>query len=74
MRIVDTLGSQELYEYLRVYKLSLPKGMDKVIKNTDPLSLDYYINENNYGRVSQDGLDLLEKIFVYDKFGRISAK
>ena len=59
---------------MRHYKLPLPKGMDKVIKNTDRLSLDYYMNENNYGRVTQDGVDLLEKIFVYDKFGRLTAK
>ena len=35
IRIVETLGSQALHEYMRVYKLKMPKGMDKVIKNTD---------------------------------------
>ena len=59
---------------MRVYKLKMPKGMDKVIKNTDRQSLSSYLNENNYSRVTQDGIDLLEQIFVYDKFGRITAK
>ena len=73
IRIVKTLGSAALYDYMRVYKLALPKGMDKVIQSTDRENFNVYLNENNYGRVTQDGIDLLEQIFVYDKFGRITA-
>ena len=53
----------------------MPKGLDKLIKNTEPENLvQTYVNENNYARATQDGVDLLSRILVYDKFDRITAK
>ena len=36
------------------------------------MPLENYVNQNNYSRVTQDGLDLLKKMLVYDKNGRVT--
>ena len=72
VKIVDVMGTANLIEYLRRYRLNLPKQVAKLITNTDAVPLESFVNGNNYSRVTKDGLDLLYKMLVYDKNGRIT--
>ena len=72
VKIVDTMGTAALFDYMRRYKINMPKQLVKLISNTEQVPLESYVNQNNYSRVTQDGIDLLYKMLVYDKNGRIT--
>ena len=57
---------------MRRYRLNMPKQLTKLITNTEQVPLESFVNQNNYSRVTQDGMDLLYKMLVYDKNGRIT--
>ena len=66
------MGTANLLEYMRKYKLTMPKQLNKLIVNTDQVPLENFVNSNNFSRVTQDGIDLAYKMLVYDKNGRIT--
>ena len=57
---------------MRHYRLNMPKKLTKLITNTEEKPLESFVNSSNYSRVTQDGIDLLYKMLVYDKNGRIT--
>jgi casein kinase II subunit alpha len=73
-RIVNVLGSEGLKEYLRKYKLTLPPQVAKVVKNADVVPYESFINSRNQERATKDGIDLLQKMLVYDKNNRITPR
>lgn len=66
------MGSANLQEYMKKYQLNMPKQLVKLVKNTDEVPLESFVNMNNHSRVTKDALDLLRKMLVYDKNGRIT--
>ena len=52
VKIVDTMGTANLLEYMRRYKINMPKQLTKLIVNTDQVPLENYVNQNNYARVT----------------------
>ena len=72
VKIVETMGTANLLEYMRRYKLTMPKQLNKLIVNTEQVPLESFVNSNNFSRVTQDGIDLVYKMLVYDKNGRIT--
>jgi len=66
------LGTDKLQDYLRTYKLTIPREASNLISSCEPLSWNMFVNEKNKDRVSDDGLDLLSKMLVYDKNKRIT--
>jgi casein kinase II subunit alpha len=44
VKIVDVLGSAKLQDYMRKYKLNMPKQLIPLIKNTDERSWDSFVN------------------------------
>jgi casein kinase II subunit alpha len=74
VRIVNVLGSDDLISYMRKYKLVFPKTVAKLIKPTAPVPYEQFVNSRNQDRVSPEGLDLLRKMLVYDKNGRITPR
>ena len=73
-RIVNVLGSEGLKEYLRKYKLALPPQVAKVVKSADVVPYVSFINSRNQERATKDGIDLLQKMLVYDKNNRITPR
>jgi len=51
VKIVDVMGSAKLLEYMRRYKLNMPKQLTKLIVNTDEMPLASFVNQSNYSRV-----------------------
>ena len=72
VKIVNTMGTKNLLEYMRRYRINMPKQLTKLIVNTEQVPLESYVNSSNYSRVTDDGIDLLYKMLVYDKNGRIT--
>ena len=70
VKIVNTMGTANLVEYMRRYRINMPKQLTKLIVNTEQVPLENYINSSNNARVTPDALDLLYKMLVYDKNGR----
>ena len=66
------MGSANLQEYMKKYQLNMPKQLVKLVKNTDEVPLEAFVNMNNHSRVTKDALDLLRRMLVYDKNGRIT--
>ena len=66
------MGSANLQEYMKKYQLNMPKQLVKLVKNTDEVPLESFVNMNNHSRVTKDALDLLRRMLVYDKNGRIT--
>ena len=66
------MGSAKLQDYMKKYQLNMPKQLVKLVKNTDEVALEAFVNMNNHSRVTKDALDLLRKMLVYDKNGRIT--
>lgn len=66
------MGTENLLNYMRRYRLNMPKKLTKLITNTEEKPLESFVNSSNYSRVTQDGIDLLKKMLVYDKNGRIT--
>ena len=72
VKIINTMGTANLYEYMRRYRINMPKQLTKLVVNTEQVPLESYVNQSNSTRVTQDALDLLYKMLVYDKNGRIT--
>lgn len=76
MRIVRVLGEDDLHEYVHRYNLRIPKEVKKLMQGQElekqPFSA--FVNSKNEHMVSTEGLDLLEKMLVYDKNKRINCK
>ena len=66
------MGSANLQEYMKKYQLNMPKQLVKLVKNTGEVPLEAFVNMNNHSRVTKDALDLLRRMLVYDKNGRIT--
>ena len=66
------MGSANLQEYMKKYQLNMPKQLVKLVKNTDEVPLEAFVNMNNHSRGTKDALDLLRRMLVYDKNGRIT--
>jgi len=50
----------------------MPKQLVKLVVNTDEKPLESFVNSSNHSRVTEEGLDLLKQMLVYDKNGRIT--
>lgn len=71
-RIVNICGSSDLREYLRKYKINMPSQIAKRVKAVEKVPFKSFISSKNEHRICNEGLDLLEKMLVYDKNERIT--
>ncbi|CDW86640.1 UNKNOWN [Stylonychia lemnae] len=74
IKIAKVMGTEDLREYVRKYKLNIPQQITKVLKNYPKVEFEEFINKNNKSVVTELGLDLLKRMLVYDKNQRITPK
>ena len=76
VKIVKVLGEEDLQRYMTKYGLNMPKEVQKLMRgNTyDRKPWTSFINEKNQHLVSDDALDLLNKMLQYDKNLRIRPR
>lgn len=72
VRIAKVMGTEELHNYVKKYKISMPSPIAKILKSYPAQELEEFINKNNQSLVSEEALDLLRKMLVYDKNLRIT--
>jgi casein kinase II subunit alpha len=74
VKISEVLGTDDLLEYLRKYKLTLSHHYNNILKTCPKIQWERFVNDSNRHLVSHEGLDLLSKMLVYCREDRITAK
>ncbi len=76
IRIMKVLGDDDLHEYVHKYNLKIPKEVKKLMKGQDFIKQPFqsFVNQKNQHMISEEALDLLSKMLVYDKNLRINCK
>ncbi|TNV76964.1 hypothetical protein FGO68_gene874 [Halteria grandinella] len=73
IKISKVLGTDDLLEYMRKYNLTLNTYYQSKLDRCPKRSLKTFITSDCKDLVSEEGLDLLEKMLQYDKNLRITA-
>ena len=75
IRIMKVLGDDDLHEYVHKYNLKIPKEVKKLMKGQDFIKQPFssFVNQKNQHMISDEALDLLSKMLVYDKNLRINC-
>ena len=60
------LGTKELFEYLKKYKIKLDSQFDTDLGQHQPKSWDKFVNDQNKHLAKSDAIDFLSKLLVYD--------
>ena len=47
VKIVDTMGTANLVEYMRRYRINMPKQLTKLITSAEAVPLERFVNQNN---------------------------
>eukprot|EP00239_Pterosperma_sp_CCMP1384_P008326 CAMPEP_0197847436 /NCGR_PEP_ID=MMETSP1438-20131217/6146_1 /TAXON_ID=1461541 /ORGANISM="Pterosperma sp., Strain CCMP1384" /LENGTH=339 /DNA_ID=CAMNT_0043459355 /DNA_START=207 /DNA_END=1226 /DNA_ORIENTATION=+ len=76
VKIAKVLGTDELYNYLNKYQLSLDQGLEHQVGRHTRKPWTKFISEQNRhkGRCSAEALDFLDKLLRYDHEERLTAK
>lgn len=74
VKIARILGTKDLFEYIRKYGLELDSGFIEIIGNHPRKAWDKFVTDDNRHLATEDALDLLDCMLVYDHQRRITAK
>ncbi|CAD8059932.1 unnamed protein product [Paramecium primaurelia] len=70
-KIISMLGTNDLFEYLKKYHIKFVQN--DIPQVQDRINFTKLVNKKNKKFVTNEGIDLLDKIFVYDHKLRINA-
>jgi len=73
-KITRVLGTQELFDYLRKYDITLDSQFEGILGRHTKKAWSKFITSENKHLVNNEALDLLSKMLVYDPAERITAK
>lgn len=73
-KITRVLGTNELFDYLEKYDIELDAKYEQVLGRHSLKSWNKFITPQNKHLVSNEALDLLSKMLIYDHSERITAK
>ena len=71
VRIAKVLGTENLMKYVKKYKLTLDHRYHNIIGNFPALSWETFITKENAHLCSEDALDLLSKMLLYEREERV---
>ena len=74
VKIAQFMGTEDLQDYVKNYKLSIKSFVAKRLKNWEKQPWDKLIHKGNKHLVTDEALDLLDKMLVYDREKRISPQ
>ena len=74
VKIAKVLGTDDLYKYIEKYELTLDNHYSGILGNYPKKPWTKFINEENKHLCSNEALDLLSKMLVYDRAQRITPK
>ncbi|UKJ89882.2 non-specific serine/threonine protein kinase [Theileria orientalis] len=73
VKIAKVLGTDGLYQYTQKYNIEIPSAYNEILGEHPRKSWNSFINNENRQLVTNDALDLLNKMLVYDHIERITA-
>jgi casein kinase II subunit alpha len=68
------LGTDELFEYIEKYQVTLDSHYDGLLKTTPKKEWKQFINQQNASLANDEALNLLNKMMVYDHAQRVTPK
>ncbi len=74
VKIACVLGTKDLFEYVNKYGLVLKDTLKRMIGQHSRKSWDRFKNSTNAHLVTEDALELLDQMLVYDHQKRVTAK
>ncbi|KAH8925429.1 Pkinase-domain-containing protein [Atractiella rhizophila] len=73
-KITKVLGTDELYSYLEKYEVELDPQFDDILTRYQRKPWSRFITTENQRYISNEAIDLLDKLLRYDHQERITAK
>ena len=73
-KIAKVLGTEDLYKYIEKYGLTLDNHYNGILGNYPTKPWNKFINEENKHLCSNEAIDLLSKMLIYDRAQRITPK
>ena len=74
VKIAKVLGTDDLYKYIEKYGLTLDNHYSGILGNYPTKPWNKFINEDNKHLCSNEAIDLLSKMLIYDRALRITPK
>ncbi|VDL58109.1 unnamed protein product [Hymenolepis diminuta] len=74
LEIIQTLGTPDLLEYMYKYNITMSTQLRQMFQSYAPVPFMQYVNSHNEHIVTENSLDLLEKLLKYDHQERLTAK
>jgi len=74
MKIAKVLGTQDLNNYIEKYKLKIDPQYNKILGNYPKVPFSEFVNSTNGKLANPEAVDLVDKMLVYDKAKRPTAK
>ncbi len=74
VKIAKVLGTNDLIKYLEKYDLTLDSHFDGILGRYTKKSWRRFVNDDNASLVSDEALDLLDKMLQYDHQKRPTCK
>lgn len=72
VKITKVLGTEDLFKYLKKYNLKLDNQLTGMIEKCPRRPWSKFVKPEYAALCSQDALDLLDKMLVYDHAERIT--
>ena len=74
IKIARIMGTEGLMDYVKKYRLSLHSYYNERLGNWPKVAWTEFITKDNKHLVSEEGLDLLDKMLVYERAERITPR
>lgn len=74
LEIMQTLGTPDLLEYMYKYNIAMTTQLRQMFQTYAPVPFIQYVNSHNEHIVTENSLDLLDKLLKYDHQERLTAK
>lgn len=74
VKIVKILGTDGLADYVAKYGLSLSSGYDGLLDGYSKIPFENFVKPENKKLANSEAIDILNKMLLYDKAERITAK
>lgn len=74
MKIAKVLGTDGIFQYVEKYNVTLDSHYDDILGQHPKKPWNKFINNQNEALVSEEALDLLDKMLRYDHAERITPK
>ncbi|RFU26871.1 hypothetical protein B7463_g9468, partial [Scytalidium lignicola] len=73
LKIVNVLGTEDLFEYLDKYKINLDEEYSNILEQCPKKNWRDFVNDGNQRLITNEAIDLLDKLLRYNHQERLTA-